>query len=136
MLESLKSAHANLSKAVDELQQLTKGPCPNRGAFVDVRWKLSKASLDRRLLWGRIHLYLSRRLSPATEQVLRELQEKDIKLLRTSSAHVAKWTPEAIIKDWAAYCRASETMTSRMLDEMRGEKQSLYPILEDLAGSR
>ena len=132
LAESLKEAHHQLLSAIDELERLTSGPMPDKAQLVSARWNVSRASLERRLLWGRIHLYLAKHVSAKAEDDLRELQESDIRLLRISSAHVNKWTPEAIIEDWAGYCRASDTMRSKMRGAIETERRLLYPIFEGL----
>jgi hypothetical protein len=131
-LESLKEAHRNLRRAIEELEQLTRGPLPSREHLIDVRWRVSEASLARRLLWGRIHAYLSDHGGAAVERSLRTLQEADIRLLRLSAKHVSEWTSEHITDNWLDYCRASEVMRERMTEAMTAEKRLLYPILEAL----
>lgn len=133
LLDSLKAAHASLLAAIDELGRLTKQPLPQAQQLINVRWNVSKASLDRRLLWGRIHLELSRRVDSVSEAALRRLQDIDMRLLQSSSAHVTKWTPNAIQADWAGYCRASAEIRSKMVEAIKAETSLLYPILTSLA---
>lgn len=134
LLESLKVAHANLLVAIDELARLMDAPSPSPDLLINVRWNLSKASLDRRLLWGRIHLELARRVDADAEDALRSLQDIDMRLLRASAAHVSKWTPSAINQDWDGYCRASAIMRRKMLEGIEAERSLLYPILQSLTG--
>jgi hypothetical protein len=129
LLDELKAAHANLLRAIEEIDQLTRGPVPSRELLDSIRWRLSKASLSRRLLWGKILCVLSPIVGESIRAELRHLQETDIQLLRDSTQHVAKWTTENIIDDWPAYCRASERMRSKMGDAVAEEKRTLYPIL-------
>jgi hypothetical protein len=129
-LKQLKEAHADLISATNELARLTSGPVPAKDLLVSVRWKVSKASLERRLLWGRIHAQLSGSVDAKSEDDLRHLQKTDMQLFRGSTAHVAKWTADAIIEDWRGYCSASEAMRSKMIDAIGTEERLLYPILE------
>ena len=129
LLEELRKAHTGLLEAIDELRVLTLGPMPAKAKLVDTRWKVSSASLTRRLLWGRILMSVSGRLGPDDQTELRRLQDMDIELLRTSIKHVGTWTGEAILRDWETYCRASESMRSRMKAAIISERQVLYPIL-------
>jgi len=73
-LESLKEAHSNLVQAISALEELTRGPRPTRERLVEARYDLSKASFERRLLWGRIHAYLARSASREAESDLRKLR--------------------------------------------------------------
>lgn len=135
LLDSLKAAHANLLAAIEELNRLTQLPLPPAGLLINVRWNVSKASLDRRLLWGRIHLELSRRVESASEDALRRLQDIDMELLQASSAHVTKWTPNAIQEDWEGYCKSSANIRRKMVEAIESETRLLYPILRSLGQS-
>ena len=129
-LERLKEAHSMLLRAIGALEQLTCGPLPSRERLVDVRWALSKASLERRLAWGKIHAYLAARGSSQFDHDLRMLQETDAALLRAAVAHVRTWTTDAIVADWPGYCRASVAMRRKLLDGVQAERALLYPLLE------
>ena len=129
-LNRLKEAHANLINAVDELARLTLGPLPDKDVLIGTRWKVSDASLSRRLIWGRIHAHLSNRVDPNVERDLRHLQDMDARLIRTSATHVARWTAESITEDWPGYCRASELMRRQMIEAVGEERRLLYPLLD------
>jgi len=131
-LDSLKTAHSNLLNAIEGLDQLTRGPLPTKDVLVEVRWAVSEASLVRRVLWGRIHAYLSQHAIAGVEEDLRHLQEVDRRLIRSSAEHVTRWSAEAVMSDWPDYCRASKLMRSKMVDATSEEKRLLYPILEAL----
>lgn len=132
-LDELKEAHQSLLSAIDELAQLTRGPVPGKGELATTRWRVSAASLSRRLIWGRIHSMLARRVTDLKVDLdLRHLQETDMNLMRVSTKHVGKWSLDAIIDDWTGYCRASEAMRRKMTDAISEEKRILYPILSEL----
>lgn len=133
-LERLKEAHSHLTQAIDALEKLTRGPVPTRERLVETRYKLSKASLERRLLWGRIHAYLARRAGRGAESDLRKLQQSDIALLRAAASHVSKWSTDAILEDWAGYCRASAAMRLKLARAAALEQRLLYPLLRKRAG--
>jgi hypothetical protein len=135
-LRELQEAHSKLLSAIHDLAQLTSGPMPDVRRITDVRWRVSEASLARRLLWGRIHGFLSECAGADAESDLRELQESDMRLIRASTEHVTKWTADAVVADWPGYCRASETMRAKMIEAMKREKRLLYPILDGLEADR
>jgi hypothetical protein len=133
-LEKLKEAHAELLQAIDELAELTRGLPPGKDLLVDVRWNVSKASLARRLLWGRIHAHLAGRVDESKEADLRNLQEMEVQLFRYSATHVARWTTELILDDWDGYRQASALMRSKMIDGVAAERRVLYPMLAAVEG--
>ena len=132
LFDRLMEAHAALIGAIEELEQLTSGPNPDRQVLIDLRWAVSQGSLARRLLWGQIHTLLARSAEARFEHDFRRLQEVDVELLRASAKHVGRWTIDAIAEDWEGYCQASKLMRSQMLDAIAGEKRLLYPIIESL----
>jgi len=128
-LGELRDAHAKLLVAIEELARLTAGPAPQKHALVNTRWRISSASLARRLLWGRVHAFLSREPVQDFDDDLRILQQRDIELLRTSTQHVTRWTTDEVLADWQSFCEASNAMRQKMIDAIMREKQLLYPIL-------
>jgi hypothetical protein len=135
-LSELQEAHSKLLTAIQDLAELTRGPMPEGQRISDTRWQVSEASLVRRMLWGRIHAYLSEHAGKDAESDLLALQEADMRLIRSSTEHVANWTAEAVMADWPGYCRASEVMRGRMIEAIEREKRLLYPILESLKTDR
>lgn len=131
LLEDLRAAHENLTCAIGELAHLTKGPVPAKETLDKVRWKLSRASLSRRMLWTRIHCDLAPGSSEEMKLKLRQLQEADMRLLRHSTEHVATWTTDRIVNDWPGYCLASQHMRSKMKEAIAAERRTLYPLLDE-----
>jgi hypothetical protein len=131
-LNELQDAHSTLLSAIEELAKLTSGPLPDGQLITDVRWRVSQASLVRRLLWGRILAYLSEHGGDDIESELLDLQAADMHLIRASTEHVGKWTADAVMADWPSYCRASGVMRGKMIEAIGREKQLLYPILTAL----
>ena len=135
LLDELRQAHSALLDAIAELEAITHEPAPDSERFTAVRWRLSRASLTRRMLWTRILGHLLPRVGEAAADELRQLQDADIDLLRTSIRHVSKWTTQGALADWTAYCAASRTMRGRMAAGIEAEKQLLYPMLEAVGRS-
>lgn len=129
LLTDLQDAHGTLYQVMAELGNLTHGPLPIKGDVVDARWKISRASLTRRSLWSRILSHLSTSAFSAHELDVRSLQETDMALLRLSSAHVARWSIDAVMTDWRGYGRASRDMREKMATAIQGEIRLLYPLL-------
>jgi hypothetical protein len=130
LLAELQQAHEMLLDAMDAVDVLTRGQVPAKARLTAERWKLSKASLARRMLWGKILTSLSPGLSGDRNDALRRLQEWDINLLRASTHHVSKWTTEAALANWSGYCAASRSIRRKMAANVDAEKRILYPMLE------
>ena len=130
MLAELQQAHGVLLGAMDAVDILTRGLVPDKDTLTAKRWNLSKASLARRMLWGKILTGLSPGLSANRTDALRRLQDWDINLLRASTHHVAKWTTEAVLANWSGYCAASRSIRRKMAANLDAEKMILCPILE------
>ena len=130
LLGELEKAHHRLSDAIGELELLARGDAPDASVLANVRWRLSAASVNRRLLWARILGYLSPKAEGKSGTDLRQLQDIDIELVRASSAHVGTWTTDAILEDWPGYCAASEAMRRKMSDAMEVERRILVPLLQ------
>jgi hypothetical protein len=139
LLAELQSAHAELADALAELERACGRPVPDEAAFTEIRWRLSGASLTRRMLWAKILGFLVPLVTHGEDQAaaadLRRLQEEDIALLKASTAHVGRWSAEAALGDWPAYCEASRIMRGKMRAAMEGEKELLYPMLEKFAAA-
>ena len=131
-LDRLKGAHSDLLSAIGSLAELAHGPLPDEQLLISIRWKVSEASLSRRLLWGRIHAYLSKRVDAAGERHLRELQDIDVGLIRASVRHVSKWSVDAIMGNWTGYCHDADLMMAKMVHAIGAERRILYPILSSL----
>jgi hypothetical protein len=130
LLAELRQAHETLLDAMDAVDILTRGQVPAKARLTAERWKLSKASLARRMLWGKILTSLSPGSSGDRSDALRRLQEWDINLLRASTHHVSKWTTEAALANWGGYCAASRSIRRKMAANIDAERRILYPMLE------
>ena len=132
LLAELMDAHAELLQAIEQLERLTRGPRPSNQVLDDARWKISKASLARRRLWGRIQAHLSAVVDRDAATKLRHLQDLEIRLIRASVEHIARWPNKAVLNDWPGYCRASADMRSKLADMIIRERRILYPMLGSL----
>lgn len=130
LLSALKKAHTDLSVAMAAVDILTRNPLPSRAEFTNMRWQVSKASLSRRLLWGRILRYLLPKVGTSDSSKLALLQSADMELLHLSARHVDKWTAVTVEADWLGYCKASAAIRARIMTSINAEQRLLYPILE------
>lgn len=131
LLFDLHRAHEDVLGGMEELGRLTRDSGPDEQLLCKARWKLSQASMRRRLLWARILGHLAPIAEPGVRNELMRLQELDIELLGVSTAHIGQWTTESIVRDWPGYCAASREMRRKMIARMEEEKRILYPLLRE-----
>ena len=133
MLHDLQQAHDRLTAALDALAEVTCDPFPHRVRFTQARFRVSHASLLRRALLGQATDLLLAGARPNEVKALRQLQSAGPETRLESSAHVAKWTSDAIEADWLAYCDASGAMRLRMIAQIDSERRIVYPLLKQRA---
>jgi hypothetical protein len=132
LLAELKQLHAKLLAAIQALERLSRGPPPREEDLVNARLAVSRPSLARRLLWGRILAALAPAVRGREESDIRLLQEADIRLLRASVSHVALWKPADAIANWRLYAAAESDILQRIVGVVALEQHLLYPMLEEL----
>jgi hypothetical protein len=130
MLTELHQAHEQLLAALSDLEALTSVPQPDSTALSGVRWKLSRASSQRRRLVEQACAALIECASPAETEGVRALRQGIGELQSASSRHVGTWTLARVIEDWDGYRAASEEMRGRMRERIATEKRVLYPLLQ------
>ena len=135
LLVQLKEAHEELGWAIEHVDQLTRGPQPTDDALANARWRISQASLRRRVLAVQINDFLGARLHGQDLASLGALRQSDQQLVRHSGLHVRTWTIHSIRPDWAGYCAASREIRMLMKSHLRLERQILHPLLERLANA-
>lgn len=130
LLADLRDAHRQLLAELDNMEAITGQPEYDRARCATGRWKISQASLARRVLSSRICDFFLPRCGPADVVSLRNLQEADRELLRKSGDHVRRWTAETIERDWRGYCQASQEIRWLLHAHLAVEQRLLYPLLE------
>lgn len=130
MLARLKTIHEELLAGIKTLEAVVRQATPDVAGLTNARWKLSRASAHRRK-------FLTETVYPALADVpeaearrLDELRAAGAAVLAESARHIAAWSTEQIVNDWAGYQRASAAMRSAMRSRVVAEKAVLYPMLE------
>lgn len=131
LLFDLHRVHEEVLGGMEELGRLTRDSSPDEQSLGNARWKLSRASMRRRLLWARILTHLAPSAEAAVRDELLRLQQLDIELLGASTTYITTWTTESIVRDWSGYCAASREMRWKMIARMEQEKRILYPLLRE-----
>lgn len=129
LLTQLRAAHDELIQAIGEMEQVAGQSAADSPAFNAARFRIGRASLGRRMLWHKIDRHLTERVQGPDLQTVQLLREADAKLLRHSSTHVSRWTPQAVLSDWYEYREAAHAMRQHMRDNVETERKLLYPLL-------
>ena len=132
MLAELREAHRQLHIEVANMEAITRGPQPDADRLAKARWRISQASLRRRLLSARIRDALLPVVSVEDRVLLNSIQKADLALHSKSRAHVSTWTTERdrFEQDWQGYCKAAQLMLSHTRAHITLEQRILCPIID------
>jgi hypothetical protein len=125
----MEVAHRTLQNQITELGRVTASDTPDRQRLVAARWRISQASLTRRLLWRRLYQMLLSVAAAEDAVVLKQLQRLDDRMIRASSDHTARWSTNEALARWNLYCLASEAVRHRMSGALATERRLLFPLL-------
>lgn len=134
LLSQLGQAHEQLLREMENMDRITLGPIPDARELTAARWRIGQASLRRKTLSAGILAFLADRVDARNAGTLKVLRSENQLAMSRSTAHVYGWTVQTISRDWDRYCRASRDIRMQMKANILLEKQSLYPLLERLAG--
>lgn len=128
-LSELQSVHENVIAWISALDDLTQQPTLRRGQLEAVRWFLSKARRERRVLLEQIYAAMIPRLPQAEANAVRSVRAITHQSLRAASEHIAKWPMDAVEKNWAGYCEQTRNVSDLWLRAIDEEREVLYPVL-------
>ncbi len=129
MLAELREAHETLLNGIQELEDATHAPAPDPSVLAAIRWRLSRASGQRRRLIEQACTRLREGASPGVAAAIDRLRQNSAEMLAASSRHVGGWTIDHIVADWEGYRAASTAMRAAMRRRIEREKSTLYPLL-------
>ena len=129
LLAELQAAHHELLACVLLMERITAAAAPDPVQLTSARFKISQASLARRMVWRRIQDFLLCKVRGGDRATLRDLTQRDLEQFQRSTLHVAKWPRAAVIADWPGYQAASRLIRGRILITVRAEQEFLYPLL-------
>lgn len=128
-LVRLKACHAALESALQRLDALTRKTAPDRGQLASARLALSQASSSRTRCLNDVYPAVLGIGDKSARENVRALQSEGVRLRALSTEHVAAWSIDRVMNDWAGYRRASAEMRATMRDRLNRERSLLYPIL-------
>lgn len=132
VLLALADAHAEVQRELATMEQIQTGPAPTAERWAYVRWKLSRASRQRRSAAEQAYPLVLSAATLAERVRIGLLQAQDPVMLAASRDHIATWTPDRITADWPGYCAASRVIRRSMADRVQAEQDVLIPILTRL----
>jgi hypothetical protein len=132
MLAELDAAQNAVLAAIRTMERATRGQFGGQPELSGVRFRLSHASFQRRLLVERIRKQLVPLADACDRESFRSLAAKQFEYTRRSNAHVSRWTSAAISRDWTGYCAASRELRRELAQTIEAECSILHPLLKRL----
>lgn len=129
LLDGLKEAHASVRECLDEMKGITSRNQVNRLELTNARFRISRASLNRRTIFNAACNEIARDGAAHEKTVIRDLRQFDLEMGSKSAAHVAHWTSERIEFDWSGYCAASQRLRAEMAVHLTTQEALLWPML-------
>lgn len=133
MLNELEAHHREVLRAIDELEHQTSTDVPHKDALWQARLYIAKASIRRfNFLESQVYPALLKGCDHAEAAELDNFRGIGRALRDASTKHVARWSLDAIFKDWNGYRRASALVRASMRARVAAEVALLYPHLARL----
>ena len=129
ILADLQNAHIRLIAAIKDLAKITGQTRGDKVEYSAIRFRVSEASLARRITFRAACDFLLPTASPGDEQTISRLRSADSELAKHASGHVQKWTTATVDLDWEGYCLAMGEMRRGLLKQIELERSMLYPLL-------
>jgi hypothetical protein len=136
LLIQFDSAQKLLIDSIADLARATSASAPECAEYSAARLRISEAGLARTAAFNAVCEFLRPRLGTAQWTIVAALKAADTGLRLYSAAHVAEWTDERIVADWAGYCLASKGMRMRTGEMIHRGRAVLCPLLEQISKSR
>lgn len=136
ILADLQKAHVRLLSTVQTLAKLTGRASADRLEYSAVRFRVSEASLARRIAFRAACDHLLEVGTPSDQQTISRLRSADSDLARRASLHVNRWTTDKVGLDWGGYCNASKEIRRDLLNQIELERAMLCPLLHKHGSSR
>jgi len=130
MLMELRDAHAQLLEALASHEAELDRSMPDRAAFFAARFRLSRASLRRKIAVEAVTSHCIAAATPDQAAQLEELRRDAVELTLKTSAHIGRWPMSATLADWVRYRSESAVLRAEMRRRIEREKAVLYPMLE------
>lgn len=129
LLADMQKTHLRLIASIADLTRITARPQADKVEYAAIRFRVSEASLARRIVCRAACDHLEPLVSHFDQQSLARLRTLDADLARLGSQHVNRWTTDRISLEWEGYCRASTEVRRALLKQVELERTLLQPLL-------
>lgn len=133
VLRELHETAESLHACLGELEAVLAQSAFDAGALTSVRLKLAGLRLTRGPLINKVADLLSGKVTEAEELMLAELRASHHRLLQTATKHTAKWSLEAISRNWPEYRRATRELVRQWAAKADREQRLVYPLVQKRA---
>ena len=126
-LSAIEACHHLVESCACNLETILASELSDIGQFSTARLRLRQANVAR----TQVVLDTCRHLMaiyPA-QHSLRQLQQRELDVSHTISAHVQSWTVPALLGDWDGYCLATKKVLADVRELIAAEKKMLCPVL-------
>lgn len=134
LLREIDEATSTLNACLGELEEVLKQPEFDASALTSVRLKLAGIRLTRGPLITRLSDFLAGRVSESEQTALDELRNSHQLILQAATAHTARWTLDAISKDWLNYRQETRVLVNRWRAKSNQDAQLIYPLIKSAVG--
>lgn len=129
LLAELERAYDAFVGAIGEIQELLGHAPPDLSRLTTIRLKLARLRLARGPLITQVSSYLSGKITPSEELILKQLQSTHQLVLEHAMVHTGTWTVPAIEANWPEYRRATRELAQRWLAKAKVEQHLIQPLL-------
>jgi hypothetical protein len=130
LLRELRDAHQILQDCLRDLEKVLALPALDAAALTSARLKLAGLRLSRGRLVTRVHDLLSAHVSPTEDTMLEQHRQSHHRLLQPATVHTARWTLDAIAKNWADYRSETRELVRKWSEKANREQRFVYPLVQ------
>jgi len=131
LLREIDEATDTLNACLNELGEVLAQPTLDAGALTSVRLRLAGIRLTRGPLITRVSDFLAGRVTEADQAIIDELRISHQRILQAATSHIAKWSLDAISRDWLNYRQETRALVSRWQVKSDRDARLIYPLLKD-----
>jgi hypothetical protein len=129
LVTDYKRAHQEMLAALSAMDELAQESAPNQLRLSHTRLRITRASTESRVAFGKVAAALSQVASPSVARTIDTLEHLHLELREIAKRHLSTWTHAQAQEDWVGYCRSSEEVRRRWRELIKRESKLLYPLL-------
>jgi hypothetical protein len=133
LLGELRQAHDALENCLQDLDKVLARPMFDGGALTSVRLRLAGLRLTRGPLIIKVSAVLAGKVTHQEAAILQDLRSSHQRLLQAATTHSAKWTLDAISRNWSEYRSQTRDLVRKWQAKAEREQRLVYPLIERCA---